>query len=153
MILFVLEMKLFYQPELKNPGKRVEWFDDENSNVSIFMGFDYTTSPLAFWQTYYVEAVSGENCRSERVMVQGKTFNNAPGMIQVSAQEVELPNSDVNFDLVGATRIAGYLWNFGDGGSSDQKNPTYTFNFPGRYEVKLNTISENGCEKSINSND
>jgi PKD repeat protein len=40
--------------------------------------------------------------------------------------------------------ITGYSWNFGDGGSSPQANPTYTFRKPGLYTVTLAVIGPGG---------
>ncbi len=36
-----------------------------------------------------------------------------------------------------------YEWNFGDGGTSMEANPTHTYNNAGTYTVKLMTMSKN----------
>lgn len=38
-----------------------------------------------------------------------------------------------------------YLWDFGDGNSSTQQNPTYVFNKKGNYTVSLKVHSSEGC--------
>jgi PKD repeat protein len=39
-----------------------------------------------------------------------------------------------------------WLWNFGDGGSSTQQNPTYTFPSVGNYTVLLTTTNNYGSD-------
>ncbi|MCB0850650.1 MAG: gliding motility-associated C-terminal domain-containing protein, partial [Bacteroidetes bacterium] len=129
------------------PGQRVEWFDSDTATVPFFTGLSYDTPPLpGYWLTYYVEAVSARNCRSGRIPIQARNFNNSWGAFHASETEVELPNSTVLFDVVGATRIEAFLWNFGDGAISTEKNPEHTFFEPGRYEVTVDMLSANGCE-------
>lgn len=38
--------------------------------------------------------------------------------------------------------IQSYFWDFGDGTTSNEQNPTHTFNSPGKYYVKL-TVTDN----------
>ncbi|HNQ68302.1 MAG TPA: PKD domain-containing protein [Bacteroidales bacterium] len=45
-----------------------------------------------------------------------------------------------------------YLWDFGDGGFSVQKNPSHTYNTSGTYSVSLTAWSEYGCKKTIKYN-
>lgn len=43
-----------------------------------------------------------------------------------------------------------YEWTFGDGGTSSNENPTYIFDYPGKYFVKLKTIGPGGEAIAIN---
>jgi PKD repeat protein len=38
-----------------------------------------------------------------------------------------------------------YRWEFGDGGTSTEMNPTYIFKKAGKWEVKLTALNENNC--------
>ncbi|TAE53196.1 MAG: PKD domain-containing protein, partial [Bacteroidetes bacterium] len=38
-----------------------------------------------------------------------------------------------------------YLWDFGDGGISEETNPVYTYNAPGEYTIRLIADNEIGC--------
>lgn len=44
--------------------------------------------------------------------------------------------------------ITGWLWNFGDGTTSTQQNPTHTYNSPGFYDISLQVTSSTGCSAS-----
>ncbi len=46
-----------------------------------------------------------------------------------------------------------YLWDFGDGGFSVQKNPVHTYSETGFYDVSLTAWSEWGCESVFEYND
>jgi gliding motility-associated-like protein len=41
--------------------------------------------------------------------------------------------------------IASYLWDFGDGATSTQPNPTHTYNSTGKYDIKLTITTNGGC--------
>ena len=42
-----------------------------------------------------------------------------------------------------------YQWDFGDGSTSAQTNPSHTYTTPGIYSVSLVTISSNGCRDTL----
>ncbi|MEM3341828.1 MAG: PKD domain-containing protein [Thermoplasmata archaeon] len=46
--------------------------------------------------------------------------------------------------------IASYLWDFGEGNTSTQENPNYTFTLPGNYTVKLTVRDNDGLNASAN---
>lgn len=54
------------------------------------------------------------------------------------------------FQFTETTPDAGqtYLWDFGDGGFSVQKNPQHTFTVSGTYDIQLTAWSEYGCERT-----
>jgi gliding motility-associated-like protein len=45
--------------------------------------------------------------------------------------------------------ITNYLWDFGDGSTSSDENPTHFFAAPGSYTIKLYTTTPTGCIDSI----
>lgn len=45
-----------------------------------------------------------------------------------------------------------YKWYFGNGATSTQKNPNYTYQKPGNYNVKLVITDVNGCKDSLTKN-
>lgn len=60
----------------------------------------------------------------------------------------------ISFSSAGSTdsggTIAAYTWNFGDGGSSTEANPSYTFTTAGNYTVTL-TVTDDGGETGTDS--
>ncbi len=56
----------------------------------------------------------------------------------------------VNFQDISGSSADNVLWDFGDGGISDDPDPTYTFEIPGCYTVTL-TRFENGCATTLPS--
>ncbi len=44
--------------------------------------------------------------------------------------------------------IRGYLWDFGDGFTSDEENPEHEYAAPGQYQVSLTAFSGQGCKAS-----
>lgn len=60
------------------------------------------------------------------------TSNNGPAPLTVSFTDSSTNNP------------TSWYWNFGDGDTSTQQNPTYTYNNPGIYHVTLTASNENG---------
>ncbi len=48
--------------------------------------------------------------------------------------------------------ITEWLWNFGDGATSTQRNPTHTYNNVGYYSVSLTVASSSGCRRTVTRN-
>jgi gliding motility-associated-like protein len=46
-----------------------------------------------------------------------------------------------------------YLWDFGDGNTSTEANPTHVYNLAGRYKVTLKAFADEGCSNSIEIGD
>ncbi len=62
---------------------------------------------------------------------------------QINGMDVNFTNTSVN----GVT----YTWDFGDGTSSTDMNPTHTYSQIGNYTVNLIATSANGCNSIVNS--
>lgn len=58
---------------------------------------------------------------------------------------------EVQFASFGS--YAGYVWSFGEGGSSTSPNPTYIYNDAGNHDVTLTVINAEGCSNSVTLND
>ena len=59
----------------------------------------------------------------------------------VSCQNLSCSFLDASSDPDG--NIVGYSWNFGDGGTETQRNPSHAYTAPGTYQVSL-TVTDNG---------
>ncbi len=49
----------------------------------------------------------------------------------------------------GSAPIRSWLWNFGNGDTSHQQNPAYSYSQGGSYDVRLTVKDENGCSGTI----
>jgi len=66
------------------------------------------------------------------------TFQNEGGSLTVHFSNASSSSHD----------IISWLWTFGDGGVSDNPNPTHTYDQPGTYQVCLVIHDNTGCEDS-----
>jgi gliding motility-associated-like protein len=68
----------------------------------------------------------------------------APVLLDCLPASIEFINTSTN--------AAASLWNFGDGGNSNETNPVYAYQFPGLYNISLTVFDTNGCSntKTIN---
>jgi gliding motility-associated-like protein len=64
-------------------------------------------------------------------------FEVAPRYVYVNDQAVHFSNGSANGDV--------YLWDFGDGEGSDEKDPTHVYTKEGTYDVTLNVWTSNDC--------
>ncbi len=56
------------------------------------------------------------------------------------------PSLKVRFQNFSTGHIIRYLWDFGDGGTSLERNPTHTYTNEGVYTVKLNIVTSTGAQ-------
>lgn len=73
--------------------------------------------------------------------------NNKPvAKFSVSGYELPIPNA-INFINV-STNATSYEWNFGDGSTSTQFNPTHSYAARGTYPIKLKVTGPNGVDST-----
>ncbi len=54
-----------------------------------------------------------------------------------------------NLTTIATGTITGYTWDFGDGNTSDEEEPSYQYSTAGSYEVTLIAFSANGCTDTM----
>jgi PKD repeat protein len=59
---------------------------------------------------------------------------------------IAIDGSTVAFDNNTAAQGASWAWDFGDGATSDQKNPSHEYAGPGRYSVTLTVTTADGTD-------
>ncbi len=62
---------------------------------------------------------------------------------------VFIPDEAVEFTNESSTLASDFKWDFGDGESSEQKNPSHRYTTPGEYEVTLIATSVHGCRDTF----
>jgi gliding motility-associated-like protein len=55
--------------------------------------------------------------------------------------------------IVSADEVVSYLWNFGDGSTSKEAKPTYTYTKAGTYDVTLTITTASGCSETTTMNE
>ncbi|MCB0397163.1 MAG: PKD domain-containing protein [Flavobacteriales bacterium] len=61
-------------------------------------------------------------------------------------------SGEISFTDQSQNTITTYLWDFGDGGTSSQQNPTYTYTTSGTFTVKLTVTGPYGTNTSTKNN-
>jgi len=102
---------------------------------------------------YYVAYVYGTNT-SEVRRIRYQSGTNSPPLAKASATPTrELTPLMVNFSSAGSTDPDGdpitYSWNFGDGGTSTQANPSHTYGSTGTFNAVLTVTDSKGATGTI----
>gem|GEM_PF-829090 len=93
--------------------------------------------------TYIVTYTDVTNCSSSSsVIVASEDVLNS---ISASGYNFYLPDASVDFTSSVVGVIGGYSWNFGDGNTSTQPNPTHLYTTDGLFTVTLTVTSASGC--------
>jgi gliding motility-associated-like protein len=129
------------------PPNAVTWdFGDGNTSTALNATHRYATAG-----TYTVKMINVYDDCTDSV---SKTVTvNPPPVISFSSDKVIACQApfQVNFEdntLNGGT----WAWEFGDGGTSTQRNPSHTFTAAGDYNVKLTVTDVYGCTNDTTRN-
>ena len=101
--------------------------------------------------TYTVTLTASNSCDSDtKTKVDYITVNEAGGNPPVadfsgSPTSGEAPLT-VNFTDLSSNNPTSWSWDFGDGGTSSEQNPTHTYNSPGTYTVSLTASNAYGSD-------
>ncbi|PSL50153.1 gliding motility-associated-like protein [Chitinophaga niastensis] len=131
------------------PGKPYYWDfgDGTTTTTNSLASFPHTyTKEGTYTVKLYVDKDS--NCGDSATAIVYvypvfKTDFKAVGLCtQAATNFTDLTRSD-------AGSIVYYKWDFGNGDTSNLKNPSYQYKVPGNYTVKLYARSIKGCEQTI----
>ncbi|RYZ27127.1 MAG: PKD domain-containing protein [Chitinophagaceae bacterium] len=83
-----------------------------------------------------------------------------PNMINVSKPTASFASADtlnclgstVNFSNTSAAQVYTSLWNFGDGTTSTQQNPSHIYTAVGTYNISLSITDQYGCAATFSQN-
>ncbi len=120
--------------------------DDGNPTTSV----TNPTTTYASPQTYNVSLVSesASGC-TDTVVKPVDVYAIPPVDINIASNQTQ--DGTMLFSTTTTGAGLKYFWTFGDGGNSDQQNPTYKYNFPGTWPVRLVIRSAEGCENSLST--
>ena len=127
------------------------WTDE--SAASTATSFTFASPTIA--GTYLYRVVSGltSNISSSECVVSSNeltlTINPVPSAAFTSSSTDCLGDSTVFKDASTSTlSITSWLWNFGDGQTSTQQNPSHLYTASGTYSVTLTATNSGGCSST-----
>ncbi|MGQ9846455.1 MAG: PKD domain-containing protein [Bacteroidales bacterium] len=103
--------------------------------------------------TYTVTLIVSNGSQSDTMVLTNyiHVFQNPTASFTINPTTgcVPLNVSFTNTSQLGDTIITNYVWDFGDGGSSNQQNPSHNYTQPGGYGVSLQITDGHGCHASF----
>lgn len=103
--------------------------------------------PGTYTVTLYVTRNPGGLDSSKKIIT---VIQSATALFAPSAMTVGVPQS-VSFINTSTNAPNGYVWSFGDNGTSIQVNPTHTFSVAAAYTVTLIAYGNHACNDTISS--
>ncbi len=92
--------------------------------------------------TYSVTVTDAANCKAIRSAVVGER----PDINTIlSINNGKCLNAPISFNSSGTGSGLQYAWDFGDSGTANVQNPSYTYVAPNNYTVQLTITDENNC--------
>jgi len=129
------------------PSVKYDWdFGDGDTATGINSNHQYL-QPGNY--TIQLTATNSDNC-TNTVSVKDMVFAAPLPLPSFSMDHSTVNNNNptINFANTSAGAVS-YLWDFGDGTTSADENPTHNYAAIGRYRVVIKAISEQNCEDSI----
>lgn len=102
----------------------------------------YTVQLTSVYDVSCVEVKTGQVMVTEPEIVAGFSYD----LIDCSSQSATIAFVDTSFNSMNNT--VSWVWTFSDGQTSNEQNPTITFNQAGEVTVTLTITSANDCEES-----
>ena len=134
-------------------GGAAQWrWDLGNSTISFLQNPSVTYfNPGTYTIKLVVQNASG-TMKDSITKLQYVTVNALP-VVNFTASQVTgcfpLPVSFTDNSTAGTGTITSRLWDFGDGNSSTQQNPTHTYTSGGSFNVSLIITNSSGCAKTL----
>lgn len=127
----------------------VQWaWDLGNSTANA--QFPSTVYPESGTYSVTLETTSGEGCKSSHTEQYYITCNPKPKAgFSASPQPTNLLYPFIQFTDNASSDVIDWVWNFGDGGSSIEQNPSHTYNTNDTFDVSQYVYNQYGCGDSI----
>ena len=123
-----------------------QWdFGDGNTSTQQNPSHNYSNSGQFNVQ---LTTISDSGCIDSTTFL--LTINPQP-LANFTAQN-ECAGVNINFNNTSTGNVLGSIWDFGDGNSSTQLNPSHAYNSSGIYPVTLIAISDSGCLDTTSNN-
>jgi PKD repeat protein len=132
-------------------GDSFEWYFGDGTTSSELNPSHTYNSPGVYTVSLYM---TGENCSASYsidIFVDDYTWGDSTNTGSCFADFSYFIN-DLNVDFTNSSSdvLNNYNWNFGDGNTSIEENPSHTFAYPGIFVVSLNA-SNDSCSSTTSS--
>jgi gliding motility-associated-like protein len=125
-------------------------WDFGDGNTSVQISPTHTYAAVGNYAVRLV-ATSQQGCVADTVKQLSSFFPQPDAKFGISAPELCEGVASVFSDSSTAplSAVASYAWDFGNGTTSTQPNPTVTYATPGNYTVRLTVTNTQGCTSDI----
>jgi PKD repeat protein len=134
------------------------FFGDPSGSIGIdFAGWSIESIKLIITDLVFIHGFDPSQGAYTNIAVQGVVTIEYGGPPPLDANFSATPTSGiapltVNFTDQSTGRVDSWNWSFGDGLSSNEQNPSHTYNSPGKYTVSLTVTGPDGSDKkSVNA--
>ncbi len=122
------------------------WYLGEEGSGTLEENPVYTyDEPGRYAARLYITGADGQEVVSERIITvhepPAASFELAPAELYIPGNELRTYNYSYNSEY--------YLWDFGDGNTSDEVNPVHMYENEGSFDVSLKVWSAEGCTDSL----
>jgi len=138
--------------ETQDSAAAVSWlwdFGDGNTSTEENPTHEYDTAGI---YEVSLTIVSGTGCEASSTEHVTAGDDEANPDCEASFEALNTDSLTVEFvsyfETQDSAAAVSWLWDFGDGNTSTEENPTHEYDTAGIYEVSLTIISETGCEAS-----
>ncbi|MBN1117544.1 MAG: immunoglobulin domain-containing protein [Bacteroidales bacterium] len=118
-------------------------FDDGTSSEEVTVRHIYT-EPGTYRPTLTIIGNAGEVIQKDTLIT---VYPQPDASFLVVNKEVYIPEEDALF-INNSTNAVSYVWEFGDGSTSEERDPKYTYVTPGLYDITLHAYSDKNCYDS-----
>ncbi len=129
-------------------GKRFKFFADEAKTTLLGSGTRYELTDLQEPTTLFV--CNADSAFDSPVVPFRISIADKPvaGFRVLQGQEERQAGKKISFKNE-SKNGNNWLWLFGNGDTSTEENPVYTYNAPGTYQVRLTVQSDYGCAEAV----
>jgi gliding motility-associated-like protein len=135
----------------QSTGNPVRWnWEFSNGTLSNVQNPTVTFATPGTYSVKLVVQSANEIAQIEKIdyiVVQPSPSTNFSANITLGCVPTTINFSDLSSTPVG--NLVSWDWDFGDGGTSTQQNPSHTYNNIGFYTVTLTVTSSTGCKNTV----
>jgi subtilisin family serine protease len=130
------------------PSQTTDWClgtvgaDCFSVNLDSYIG---NTGVILKFESYNA-GTNGNNLFIDNINIDG-TPNSSPPNADFNTINTTICSGDIiTFNDLSTSNITSWLWDFGDGNTSNQQNPSHTYSSPGSYDISLTVTNSNGTD-------